>query len=95
MTFKSNKNLVFIDSMQFLSSSLEALVKNLSNNEFKYLSQEFSGDLLKLVKQKGVYPYEYMDSFESFFEDKLPDRCKFFSSLKDECVTYEWLFTCY
>ena len=89
MTFKSNKNLVFIDSMQFLSSSLEALVKNLSNNEFKYLSQEFSGDLLKLVKQKGVYPYEYMDSFESFFEDKLPDRCKFFSSLKDECVTYE------
>ena len=87
MTFKSNKNLVFIDSMQFLSSSLEALVKNLSNNEFKYLSQEFSGDLLKLVKQKGVYPYEYMDSFESFFEDKLLDRCKFFSSLKDECVS--------
>ena len=71
--------------MQVLNSSLDSLVKNLSDNDFKYLSEEFSGDFLKLVKQKGVYPYEYIDSFERFFEDKLPDRCKFFSSLKDEC----------
>ena len=28
-----------------------------------------------------------MDSFEKFFEDKLPDRRKFFSSLKDECIS--------
>ena len=35
-----------------MNSSLDALVKNLSNNDFKYLSQEFRGDLLKLVKQK-------------------------------------------
>ena len=50
------------------------------DNCFKYLLEEFSGDLLKLVKQKGVYPYEYMDSFGRFFEDKLPDRCRFFSA---------------
>ena len=31
-------------------------------------------------------PYEYMDSFKNFSEDKLPDRCEFFSSLKDECI---------
>ena len=49
-----NKNLVFIDSMQFMNSSLDSLVKNMSDNDFKYLSEEFSGDLLKLVKQKGV-----------------------------------------
>ena len=36
---------------------MDALVKNLLDNHFKYLSQEFSGDLLEL-KQKGVYPYE-------------------------------------
>ena len=41
-----------------MNSSLDALVKNLSDNDFKYLSQEFSGDFLELVKQKGVYPYE-------------------------------------
>ena len=47
MAFIINKNLLFIDSTQFMSSSLDILVKNLSNNDFKYLSQEFSGDLLK------------------------------------------------
>ena len=57
MTFKINNNLAFIDSMSFLNSSLDSLVKNLSGIDFKYLSQEFRGDLLKLVKQKGVYPY--------------------------------------
>ena len=77
----------FIDSMQFMNSSLDALVKNLPDNDFKYLSQEFSGDLLKLVKQKGVYPYEYMGSFKKIFDEKLPDRREFFSSLKNECIS--------
>ena len=43
MAFTINKNLVFIDSMQFMNSSLDALVKNLSEMDFKYLSQESSG----------------------------------------------------
>ena len=68
MAFTINKNLIFIDSMQFMNSSLDALVKNLTN--FNYLSQEFSGDLLELVKQKGVNPYEFIDRFEKFSEDK-------------------------
>ena len=34
-----------------------------------------------------VYPYEYMNSFEKIFEDKLPDERNFFSSLKDECIS--------
>ena len=73
MAFTINNNLVFIDSMQFMNSSLGALVKNLSDKDFKYSSQEFSGDLLELVKQKGVYPYVFMYSFKKFSEDKLPD----------------------
>ena len=36
VAFMINKNLVFIDSMQFTNSSLEKLVKNLSDNDFKY-----------------------------------------------------------
>ena len=28
-----------------------------------------------------------MDSFEKFFEDKLPDKCEFFSSLKDRYIS--------
>ena len=37
VTFFLNKNLVFIDSMQFINSSLKKIVKNLSDNNFKYL----------------------------------------------------------
>ena len=38
MAWTINQNLVFIDSMQFMTSSLDALVKNLTDNDFKYLS---------------------------------------------------------
>ena len=87
MAFTINKNWVFIDSMQVMNSSLDALVINLSDNDFKHLSQEFSGEFLKLVKQKGVYPYEYMDSFKKFFDKELHNRYEFFSSLKTECIS--------
>ena len=52
MAFTINKNLIFIDSIQFMNSGLDSLVKNLSDNDFKYLSGEFSGELLELVKEK-------------------------------------------
>ena len=55
--------------MQFMNSSLNGVVKNLSDNDFKYLSQEFSGEKLKLVNQKRTYPYEYMESFKTFSKD--------------------------
>ena len=70
-----------------MNSSLDSLLENLSDNDFKYVYEEFSDDLLKLVKQKGVYPYEYINSFEKFPENEFPDRCKFFSSLKDVCIS--------
>ena len=60
MAFTVNENLVLFDSMQFMNSNLDALAKNLSEMDFKYLSREFSCKLLEVVKQNGVYPYEYM-----------------------------------
>ena len=86
MVFTVNKSLAFIDNMQFMNSSLDALLKNLSDNDFKYSSQEFSGDLLKLLREKGVYPYEYMENFKKYFDGKLPDRCNFFF-FGDECIS--------
>ena len=82
MAFIFNKNLVFIDSMQFMNFSLEKLVKNLADNDFKYLTQEFRSKNLELLKQKDAYPYEYMDSFKRFDEEKLPDKKCFYSSVK-------------
>ena len=34
-----------------------------------------------------MYPYEYLDSIKKFSEHKLPDKCEFFRSLKDECIS--------
>ena len=80
-------NLVFIDSMQFMSSILDSLIKNLTDNDFKYLSLEFSSEQLRLVKQKEVYPYEYVDSFEKFSKDNLwHGRSNVFSSVNDKCI---------
>ena len=81
--FILNKNLVFIDSMQSMNSSLEKLDKNLSDNDFKYLTQEYSSKNLELLKQKDAYPYEYMTSFKRFCEEKLPNKKCFYSSVKD------------
>ena len=60
--------------MQIVNSSIEKLIKNLSCDDFKYLTEEFGSKKLELLKQKGAYPYEYMDSFKRIGEEKLPDR---------------------
>ena len=69
--------------MQFMNSSFEKLVKFLSDNDFKYLTEEFGSKGLVLLKQKDTYPYKYMDSFKRFGEETLPDREYFYSSVKD------------
>ena len=51
-----------------MNSSLEKLVKNLSDNSFRYLIEEFGSEYLELLKQKHVYPYEYIDYFKRFNE---------------------------
>ena len=97
----SGKHLVFIDSLQFMSSSLDELVSNLPNDAFRYTSAEIKNDKkLKLMKQKGVYPYDYIDSFNRFGENKLPNKDDFYSVLNDEyisdtqCTMYNVQCTC-
>ena len=45
---------------------------------------EFGSKNLELLKQKGTYPYEYMDSFKRFEEKELPNKECFFCSIKKE-----------
>ena len=87
MSFTLDNNIVCIDSMLFMNSSLDKLAKNLSSEDFKYLSEIFSGKKLEFVKKKGVYPYEYFHSFKKFKENNLPDIDKFFSSLKHRGIS--------
>ena len=71
-----DKKLIFIDSFQFLSSSLGILVKNLGKDDFKYLSQAFDNNVLDLVKQKGFYLYEYISDFKNFKEQRISKKRK-------------------
>ena len=56
--------------------------KNLSHEDFKYLLEEFGSKNLELLKQKGDYPCQYINSFERFNEEKLAAKKYFFSSIK-------------
>ena len=85
MAFMLGNHLTFLDSFQFMSSSLDKLVSNLPKESLKYTSKKFKGDKLDLMAQKGVYPYDYMDSFNKFNE-KLPKKEDFYSILSDEHI---------
>ena len=65
-----------------MNSSLDKLVKNLSDEDFKYLVKEFGSENLEILKQNGAYPYQYMNSFKRFNEEKWCARKFFFSSTK-------------
>ena len=88
MAFMLGNHLTFIDSFQFMSSSLEKLVSNLPRKLFKYTSQVFEGDEFDLMVKKGVYPYDYMDSFEKF-KEQLPSKEDFYSILNDKNIEDE------
>ena len=60
--------------MQFMNSSLNELVSNLTEDDLKYLTEDFGLKNLELLKQIDVYPYEYKDSFKRFGNEKLPHR---------------------
>ena len=63
----------FIDSFQFMSSSLDKLVSNLPKDDLIYTSKVFKGKRLNLMSQKSVYPYDFMDSFEKFNQTEVPN----------------------
>ena len=65
-----------------MNSSLEKLVKNLPENDFKYLTEEFGSKHLEILKKEDAYAYEYMDSFKRSNEKKLPDKKCFYRLVK-------------
>src|SRR5436190_21063781 len=114
MAFKL-RSLRFLDSMQFMKSSLDKLASNLeaegckeitrkdgsklpctkpghlwridsgryfANPEnFKITSKYVPPELLEIYLKKGVYPYEYMNSWKKFFKTQLPQRKHSIASL--------------
>ena len=89
MAFMLGYNLVFIDSLQFMNQSLANLAKNLPEDAFKYTSEVFKGEKLQLMKQKGVYPYDYMSNFDKFNDTQLPTKDEFYSQMNNTNITDE------
>ena len=90
----------FVDNLRSMLASLSCLLDDLSEINKKIslieLSEKFPNkyrfcnrDLNKfsLLLKKGVYPYEYMDSWEKFNETELPDKESFYSELNNEGIT--------
>ena len=79
MSFTISNKLSFIGSFQFylfpISSSLDSLVKNLSKDDFNYLSQGLDNNASYLIIQKWFYLYEYMSDFVKF-KEKYPSNTK-------------------
>ena len=89
MAFMLGNHLTFLDSFQFMSSSLDKLVSNLPRESLKYTSKEFQDEKFNLMTRKGVYPYDYMNSFEKFNESQIPRKEDFYSILNDQHISDE------
>ena len=77
------RRLKFIDSFQFTHQRLDSLVKTLEDDKFNYVRESFPTHQFNLIKRKGVYPYDYMDSFARLDECRLPSQDAFFNKLPD------------
>ena len=64
----------FIDSFKFMASSLDKLTANLDEASFQCVNRFFRGEQFNLVKRKGVYPYDYVNSITKLSEVKLPSK---------------------
>jgi hypothetical protein len=91
----SMRNLVFLDSFQFMNSSLSSLTNFLrksDENLFEITRNIFDdhwNDKKDLILKKGIYPYDYIDSFEKFEEKILPKKEDFYSTLNFEQISDE------
>ena len=80
----------FIDSFKFMASSLDSLTKNLVNSGKRLFGFEDYSDLqYDLLTRKGVYPYQYVNSWNRFEETQLPPMNAFYSDLNMSLISEE------
>ena len=72
-----------------MAASVYSLVDNLPKDAFKNVKKHYAGDKIDLLTQKGVYPYDYMDSSKRLEETQLPPKEAIYSRLNDACISDE------
>ena len=76
---------VFLDSYQFLPSSLSTLVNTMT--VFPLIKEHFGETNYKLFTKKGIYCYEYVKSPELLQTDRLPEMGAFYDSIREKGIT--------
>ena len=85
---RKNIQLRFIDSCIFMTFGLDKLASNLDDDQCKHLREFYKEEeVFKLMKREGVYPYEYMNSWEKFEEVSLPPKDAFYSMLNMNSIS--------
>jgi len=79
----------FLDSLKFMSSSLASLVRNLKRDDFKHLRKRYTNKQLDLLLRKGVFPYDYFNDESILDETPLPPIEKFYSTLSGKGISKE------
>ena len=80
----------FIDSFKFMSSSLDSLTTNLvRGGQHLFRLEKYTSKQYELLVKKGIYPYEYMSSWDKFKETKVPPKEPFYSKLNMSRVSSE------
>ena len=90
----------FVDSLAFFGKSLDGVSKSLSNNDFKILMKEFlipklgkkqaqDPEIFSMCREKGIYCYDYVDSFDKYDEKEIPGIEKFNSILNNSSITQQ------
>ncbi|RLU19984.1 hypothetical protein DMN91_008543 [Ooceraea biroi] len=90
IVFRNHVKLRFIDSLRFLSSSLDKLASFLSKDKLNIVRSEFSNLSIEdfdLLARKGVFPYEYMECVEKLQDTRLPSRESFYGSLTGDTIS--------
>ncbi|KAK4871446.1 hypothetical protein RN001_016471 [Aquatica leii] len=86
----TNISLRFIDSFRFMSQSLDRLSSNLLDDQ-KKITKSYCNSLeeFRLLNKKGIFPYDYVDSWTKLEETCLPRKEDFYSQLNDENISDE------
>ncbi|CAP20447.2 Protein CBG23644 [Caenorhabditis briggsae] len=80
----------FLDSLGFMPSSLDYLSGNLEDDECIITKKYYNNEhLFHLMRRKGVYPYDFMDSFKKYSNTELPPIEDFYNSLSGETISNE------
>lgn len=80
----------FLDSFRFMPDSIDRLASYLPDDEKHVTKKHCScAEEFNLLTRKGVFPYDYLDSWEKLDDTKLPAREQFFSQLNDNEISPE------